>query len=150
MEPTTARSNVSVGAVIRDDQDRVLIVDPVYKPYWNLPGGHAEQGETPEETCRREVREEIGLDLEPGRLLVRALLSLPGREPHHYVIYDCGVLSSEQRDAIRLQKSELKDHRFSAPEDITEDEIPPPARPMWDAALRALAEGRTIEITAGP
>ncbi|MCX4826677.1 NUDIX hydrolase [Streptomyces sp. NBC_01142] len=147
MEPTTARSNVSAGAVIVDDQDRVLIVDPVYKPYWNLPGGHVEPGEESQDACRREVREEIGLDLEPGRLLVRATIAVPGREAHEYFVYDCGVLSPEQQKSIRLQESELRDYRFSAPEDITEQEIPPAARPMWDAALTARAEGRTIEIT---
>lgn len=150
MESTSARPAVSAAAVIGDDQGRVLIVDPVYKPYWNLPGGHVEDGETPREGCRRELEEELGLHLEPGDLLVRATMSVPGRATHTYYIFDGGVLSAEQQCLIRLQESELREYRFSVPADITVEEIPPAARPMWDAALVARAEKRTIELDITP
>ena len=102
MSQSTDRPNVSAGAVICDEQGRVLIVDPVYKPYWNLPGGGVEAGEDPKEACRREVMEELGLDLEIGRLLVHATLSVPGREPHEYFVFDGGVLSVAQQQASIL------------------------------------------------
>ena len=34
---------------------------PFYPDLWDLPGGHCEPGETPEQTLVRELREEIGV-----------------------------------------------------------------------------------------
>ncbi len=42
-----ARKRVCADAVIRDPHGRVLLVDPGYKPGWDLPGGMAEANEPP-------------------------------------------------------------------------------------------------------
>lgn len=55
------------GIVVRDGvPPRVLLVRAKSAPHdWVLPKGHIELGETPEETARREVIEEAGVDAEP-------------------------------------------------------------------------------------
>ncbi|MFJ1662507.1 NUDIX domain-containing protein [Streptomyces anthocyanicus] len=148
MEQNGRPSSVSAGAVIRDEEGRVLIVDPVYKPYWNLPGGQAEENEGPRETCRREVLEELNLDLDIGVLLVHATLPVPEGQPHEYFIFDGGVVSAHRHKDIRLQEDELRAFRFVDPTDLTDEDIAPFARPMWDSALLALRESRTIRIGA--
>ena len=57
------------GVVFRGDADRrVLLVRAKPAPHdWVLPKGHIDAGETPEQTARREVREEAGVDAEPLR-----------------------------------------------------------------------------------
>ncbi len=57
------------GVVFRGDADRrVLLVRAKPAPHdWVLPKGHIERGETPEQTARREVIEEAGVDAEPIR-----------------------------------------------------------------------------------
>jgi 8-oxo-dGTP pyrophosphatase MutT (NUDIX family) len=65
-----ARKRMAAGALFRDEDGRVLLVNPTYKPTWDLPGGAVEKEESPHAACRREVAEELGLDRVPGRVLV--------------------------------------------------------------------------------
>lgn len=61
-----------MGAVIRDDKGRLLLVKRGHEPgagLWSLPGGRIEPGETDAEALVREMREETGLEVEPGPLL---------------------------------------------------------------------------------
>lgn len=56
--------NKSIGAaaVVIGDEGGVLLVKQTYgRLNWELPGGAAEAGESPDETVLREVREETGL-----------------------------------------------------------------------------------------
>src|SRR5207247_8744131 len=60
----------AAAALFTGADGRVLLVKPNYRDHWSLPGGILEHGEPPHEGCRREVNEELGLDVTPGRLLV--------------------------------------------------------------------------------
>lgn len=141
-----AQMEASAGAVLTDEDGRVLIVKPTYKPGWNLPGGGVDEGETPRCACRRELHEELGLDVEPGRLLVHAFVAVVGRKPHVYYIFDGGTLTPEQQSAITLQVGELAEHRFRAPQDIPDRDIPPRVRPLWEAALDVRAAGTSTYL----
>ena len=63
------RKRVGADVLIRDRQGRILLVQPKYKPDWDLPGGIGEANEPPAETVHRELKEELGLDLHAGQLL---------------------------------------------------------------------------------
>ncbi len=83
---------MAAGALFRDEDGRVLLVDPTYKPTWDLPGGAVEKEESPHAACRREVAEELGLDRPPGRVLVVDWVpSRPERPEGLIVVYDGGV-----------------------------------------------------------
>ena len=56
-------------ACIRDTQGRVLLQKRVDNALWGFPGGAQELGESITDTVRREVREEVGLDVEPRQLI---------------------------------------------------------------------------------
>jgi ADP-ribose pyrophosphatase YjhB (NUDIX family) len=57
------------GVIIEDDRILVLNQDTDTGRSWSLPGGKVEEGETIHDALVREMREETGLDVEPGRLL---------------------------------------------------------------------------------
>jgi 8-oxo-dGTP diphosphatase len=60
----------AAAALFTGSDGRVLLVKPNYRDHWSLPGGILEHGEPPHEGCRREVKEELGLDItQAGRAL---------------------------------------------------------------------------------
>src|ERR1700723_3528264 len=89
---------VSAGAMIFDPTGRLLILKPTYKSGWTIPGGIMEaDGETPWQACRREVREECGIDVRSGRLACTdfrpgrpARPGRPGRPGGIRYLFDCG------------------------------------------------------------
>ncbi len=110
-----ARKRMAAGALFRDDAGRVLLVDPVYKDTWELPGGAVEAEESPYAACRREVAEELGLDRPVGRVLaVDWVPSRPGRPEGLVVVYDGGVLTATDIGAITLEDGELAGFAFVA------------------------------------
>ena len=69
------RFAVTAGAIVTDSRGRVLLLKHRFRPGsgWGLPGGFIEQGEQPGEALRRELREEIGLEVAELKLFsVRA------------------------------------------------------------------------------
>ena len=57
------------GVVVEDGRILLLNQDTDTGRSWSLPGGKLEAGETLAEALVREMKEETGLDVEPGRLL---------------------------------------------------------------------------------
>ncbi|MCX4987550.1 MULTISPECIES: NUDIX hydrolase [unclassified Streptomyces] len=107
-------------ALFRDAEGRVLLVEPNYREGWALPGGTVESdaGESPRQGARRETAEEIGLDVELGRLLAVDWVQGPGRPPLVAYLYDGGVLGEHELKAIRLQEEELLSWRLVPREEL--------------------------------
>jgi 8-oxo-dGTP diphosphatase len=66
-----ASSKPTASAVIVDDRG-VLLARRKHEPFagfWDLPGGFLEEGEHPLDALRRELREEAGVEIEPGEFL---------------------------------------------------------------------------------
>jgi 8-oxo-dGTP diphosphatase len=112
---------MAASAVIRDADDRVLLVQPCYYPgRWLMPGGGAELADSPRLACERELSEELGLDIAAGRLL--AVDWIPARSQGFaelIYVFDGGQLSPQQIQSIRIPEDELSEHRFvSLPEAV--------------------------------
>lgn len=113
---TQPRKRVAADALIRDDAGRVLLVEPTYKPGWDIPGGMSEANEPPDQTVAREFREELGLDLQVGRLLCVDWVSPHGPwDDSMCLVFDGGRLEQDQIDALRVTDSELATFEFCLP-----------------------------------
>jgi 8-oxo-dGTP diphosphatase len=119
----------SAGALIFDRSSRLLILKPTYKTGWTIPGGVMEaDGETPWDACRREVREECGLEVRTGRLAcVDFRPSRPGRAGGIRFLFDCGPADDAALDAITVQSEEIAEFRL-VPLDTALDLLRPPIR----------------------
>lgn len=128
--------------LLRDEQGRVLLVEPNYREGWTLPGGTVESddGETPRQGAHRETLEEIGLDRELGRLLAVDWVPGVGRPPLVSYLYDGGVLTEDDLKAIRLQEEELLSWRL-VPRDELTAHLPGATARRVLAALDVLADG---------
>lgn len=110
---------IGAGALFRDGLGGVMLVKPSYKDHWEIPGGVVEPEEAPRACCRRELREELGLEIEVGRLLVVDWLPPdPPRPEGWMLVYDGGVLRDGTTAAVRLPPEELLEWRFIHLDDI--------------------------------
>ena len=144
------RIPASAGALIFDDTGRLLIVDPTYKAHWTIPGGIMEaDGETPWEACRREVREEVGLVVEHGRLVaVDFLRPKPAKPGGLRFLFDCGVLPEATLGTIVLQEEELSQHRLVEPT-VALEMLSGPLRRRVGAALEVLDRNECAYLEDG-
>ncbi len=90
-------------ALIRNIAGDVLMVKPVYKAGWILPGGAAHQDESVADAVAREVLEELGLTLAFTHFLAldrTAVIAEENPVEGFNVVCDGGVLSDEDAAAV--------------------------------------------------
>jgi 8-oxo-dGTP diphosphatase len=144
-----ARKRMAAGALFRDEDGRVLLVDPVYRDTWDLPGGAVETEESPHAACRREVAEELGLDRPAGRVLaVDWVPSRPGRPEGLIVVYDGGTLSPAEIATLAVTDGELAGFAFVPPSDV-DTRVTPLVGSRISACLDAVARGLVLSLEAG-
>lgn len=143
------RKSVSGGALIRDEAGLILFLEPTYKPALEIPGGIAEVDESPLQACRREVREEIGLDLPIGRALVVDWIPVRGPWPDQLAfVFDGGVLDAATIARVAPDPVEVEGYAFLELAAAAERLRPSMARRLAAARL-ALEIGETLYAEFG-
>jgi ADP-ribose pyrophosphatase YjhB (NUDIX family) len=127
------RPIVGVGVVVWHG-DRVLLVQrgkPPRAGRWSLPGGAQQLGETVAEAARREVREEVGLEVELGDIV--ATVDLIERDPHDRVRYHYTLIDfvAEAPSAALRPGSDAADARWFSVAGIE-------ALGLWSETLRVI------------
>lgn len=99
------------GGFIRNQEGKFLLVKSYkWKDVWSVPGGHVELGERIVDTLRREIFEEVGLKVEPTRVLaVREAIFPKGFiKKKHFIFFD--YLCETKSSKVKLDKKELSDY----------------------------------------
>ena len=108
MNTVLPRKRLIAHVLMRDADGRILLCDTAFKSDWELPGGIVEPGEAPRDGAIREVREELGLDLAVGRLLVADWMPpYLGWEDALELIFDGGLVSEVDLASFSLQENEI-------------------------------------------
>ncbi|GAA4234200.1 8-oxo-dGTP pyrophosphatase MutT (NUDIX family) [Streptosporangium album] len=118
--PPVARARAAAGALFFDEDGRVMIVQPSYKPQRDIPGGVVEPGETPYEACVREVGEELGIQPPIGRLLVADWAPSVKYGDLILFVFDGGVLGADVLERIFFSDNELTSFAFHPVDEVDE------------------------------
>ncbi|GJF32053.1 ATP/GTP-binding protein [Kitasatospora sp. NE20-6] len=149
--PDATGDTVAAAVLLFDEHDRVLLVDPVYKPAWEFPGGVVERGEAPTDAALRETAEELGLHLEAPALRLLAVDWEPRTGPRRgglRLVYDGGRLDPRDQQQLCLQADELRSWRFVTLDEAA-DLLPAARLRRLAAALDARERGELRYLEAG-
>jgi 8-oxo-dGTP pyrophosphatase MutT (NUDIX family)/GNAT superfamily N-acetyltransferase len=104
------RKRVITQGILRNERGEFLLCELTYKPEWDLPGGVVEPGESPATGLVREIREELGLDLEPtGLAAINWLPPWSGWDDACTMVFELGRLPASATDRMRLEPTEIRD-----------------------------------------
>jgi len=103
----------SSGVIIFDCEKRILLVKPSYRDDWLVPGGVDELNESPLNSSLREVKEEIGIDIEIDRLVTfdynfAAENYLEGFK----FTFVSKTISADQIERIKIDNNEITEYKF--------------------------------------
>ena len=127
-----ARKRVAAGALIHDRRRPDPVRRAELKPGLDIPGGIVEADEPPKAACRREVREELGLELHVGRLLMIDWMPAGALWSDALnLVFDGGTV-----DAGTLQGIALQDDEVDGVALLSLEEAGPRLRPSQSAGSR--------------
>jgi 8-oxo-dGTP pyrophosphatase MutT (NUDIX family) len=111
--------------VLRDAAGRVLLCELTYKSEWDLPGGVVDPSESPADCVAREIREELGIDIEVrGLLAVNWLPPWRGWSDATAFIFDLGVADGGLVERTTLERREIRGLHWVGEEELEERVAP--------------------------
>src|SRR5437899_11251643 len=107
---------LTIGALIVNNQGKILLAKS-HKWFnrYTLPGGHIEVGETMVDAVKREVKEEVGLDVEVVNMLLiqEAIFAPEFYKKKHFIFIDFYCKSKDQQ--VKLDQDEIQDYIWVYP-----------------------------------
>ncbi len=132
---------ITVGAIVGDDEGRILLVQRADSGWWLYPTGWSDVGYSPSEVAVKEVHEETGIDCE----VVRPIAILDGmrlgfhRVPLVSIVFHCRSLGGE----LKAHPLECSDVGFFADGELPERT----ARPeLWAAHAFSAIRGEEVDV----
>ncbi|HVJ51393.1 MAG TPA: NUDIX hydrolase [Aliidongia sp.] len=116
-------------------QGRILLVRTSYRAGWTLPGGGMERGESPRDAAIREAHEEIGLVLDPDRLVLEQETTIwhEYRWDHSHIF----AIDLDEPPPFKVDGREIVEAAFVRPEAALAFRLPPFLRTYLTAGRAA-------------
>lgn len=139
MTNTPKNLPLAVCAAVIEHQGKVLLTErPADKQqggFWEFPGGKIDPGESPHQSIKRELREELDIEIEVGPVLETVY--------HHYqwgsvliIAYRCRWQSGE------IKHLEVSDHAWVEPDQFADYKILPADQPILDKLRDMVAKNQ--------
>ena len=118
------------------NKNKVLLIHHRKLNLWLPVGGHIDKNETPDQALMREVKEEVGIDIEiinqsniPLEGNIRYNLAIPfytnvhsvGDHDHYGLFFVCKAKNPKQ---LKINNKELKNFNWFSRNDLNRDHIP--------------------------
>jgi mutator protein MutT len=135
MRLTQTRFTVTAGALIFNSEGKVLLLKHRFRAGsgWGIPGGFLEAGEQPEDAMRRELREEIGLEVEQVEIFTSRSFKKPRQVE---ILFRCRADADVKPLTIEVERAEWFS-LHALPEGLPKDQ-----RPLIERAATCGAKGR--------
>jgi ADP-ribose pyrophosphatase YjhB (NUDIX family) len=137
---------VVAGYIVHNN--KVLLIHHKKLDKWIPPGGHIDENETPDDALKREMKEELNLEIEilgrndiPGGGNIVKQLSVPfyvnvhnvGDHNHCCFFYLCKPKNTE---TLEIEKKEVNDYSWFSLEDLEQERVPADVRNIGKTALK--------------
>lgn len=101
-------ADIPVKALIRKDDKILLALEP--DGQWALPGGRINEGEQPREALKREIFEELGVEIKIGGIVDATIFQSKDGTNHCVVVFDATLV--DESSSITPDGGEIKETRW--------------------------------------
>lgn len=114
----------AAGAIVKDN--KILLVKHGALKKWQIPGGLVELNESIETTIKREIKEELNIDIEVDKLISvlsspEYLIELPNGDRIQQLTFFFLLKGDIEESNIKLQEEEVNEYKFFNFNDIPEN-----------------------------
>ncbi|MEB6335338.1 nucleotide triphosphate diphosphatase NUDT15 [Serratia rhizosphaerae] len=111
-----------IGVIIVNPQGEILVGKRCgrHAPYWSIPGGHLEAGESFERCAQREVAEETGLHIATPQFVGVCNNLQTWREEGKHTVSICLVTAHPGGEAVLKEPEKCAEWRWCRPEALPE------------------------------